>query len=67
MNEFNKRCVTNLANEILKKRTKTELSRIIGITRVTLNNRLKDSSWKNSEIAIVSQIYKKSWDNDRLD
>lgn len=36
--------------------TKVDLSQKLGITRVTLDTRLKKSNWRKGELAIINQL-----------
>lgn len=39
-----------------EKFTKTELAERLGMTRVTLNTRLKKGNWKKGDIAIIKAL-----------
>jgi len=39
-----------------KRKTKVELSELIGIGRPTLDSRLKNNSWKKGELEIIKSL-----------
>jgi len=39
-----------------KRKTKIEIAELLGIGRPTLDNRLKDNSWKKGELEIIKSL-----------
>lgn len=50
--------ITNKANKLIETKSKTWLADKLGITRVTLDNRLKKSDWKKTETQMLISLSK---------
>lgn len=53
-----KRTINGRVEDLLKVNTKTWLAEKLGITRVTLDNRLSKGNWKKSETQMILTISK---------
>lgn len=50
--------ITDKANQLIQLNSKTWLSDKLGISRVTLDNRLIKNNWKKSEIQLILLLAK---------
>ena len=48
--------ISNTVNSYIQKHSKTKLADKLGLTRPTLNNRLKNGLWTTGEIKIIISI-----------
>jgi hypothetical protein len=53
---MNSNKTTVKVKDLLQKNTKEEVSIMIGISRPTLDTRLKTSNWKVSEVYLISKL-----------
>ena len=50
--------ITDKVKALILIHSKVWLSKKLGISRVTLDNRMKDHNWKESEIFMIKSLYK---------